>query len=165
MVAWDLAVVYIGERERETYLPHRNRNSHSARPRRGGDMPVEVSIVLTLVITLTGPACWGLGCHIRERETCLPHRNRKSHCPRRGGVDMPVEVSTVLTLVINKPLTGCVCWGLGCHIRERETCLPHRNRLSHCPRWGGVDMPVYRGVILTLVIHSRGLLFADSTVA
>ena len=83
-------------------------------------MPVEVSVVLTLVINkpLTGCGCLGLGCCIGERETCLPHRNRNSHRarPRRGG-DMPVEVSI---LIINKSLTGPACWGLGCHITERE---------------------------------------------
>ena len=122
---------YRRERERETCLPHRNRNSHLSR----SDMSVEVSIVLTLVI-LAGIQITHRVCLLRipvlywrERlgKRCLPHRNRNSHCPRRGG-DMPVEVSVVLTLVINKPLTGCGCLGLGCCIGERETCLPHRNR-------------------------------------
>ena len=92
-------------------------------------MPVEVSVVLTLVINkpLTGCGSLGLGCCIGERETCLPHRNRNSH----SAAGVPVEVSIVLTLVINKPLTGPACWGLGCHIRERERHVCHTEIETH----------------------------------
>ena len=100
LLATDLSCLYRRERERETCLPHRNRNSHSSRPRRGGvDMPVEVSIVLTLVINkpLTGSACWGLGCHnIRERERHVCHTEIETHIVHAGVVSTCLYIEVLV---------------------------------------------------------------------
>ena len=65
-------------------------------------MPVEVSIANHSRGLLAGDSAV---ISERERETCLPHRNRNSHCPRRGGVNMPCYYNTSYHSFLKIPLS------------------------------------------------------------